>query len=150
MALKDSLSADMKVAMKEKDGKTRLSVLRLLKAAIQYEEIEKHRELSDEEILGVIAREIKQRQETIPDYQRANREETVNKIKEEIECLQTYLPQQMTEEEIRNLVGQVINETQAQGSKDIGKVMKAIIPRTKGRADGKLVNSIVKQILDSN
>lgn len=150
MTLKDSLSADMRVAMKEEHGKTKVSVLRLLKAAIQYEEIEKHRELSDEEVLGVIAREIKQRQETIPDYQRANREEAVNKIKKEIEYLQTYLPQQMTEEEIRNLVFQVIKETQARDAKDIGKVMKAIIPRTKGRADGKLVNSIVKQILDSN
>jgi len=150
MTLKDSLSADMKAVMKEGQAKTKLSVLRLLKAAIQYEEIEKHRELSDEEVLGVIAREIKQRQDTIPDYQRANREESVNKIREEIEYLQTYLPQQMTEEEIRELVYQVIRDTQAKGGKDIGKVMKSIIPQTKGRADGKLVNSIVKQILDSN
>jgi uncharacterized protein YqeY len=150
MTLKDSLSADMKVAMKERNAKTRLSVLRLLKAAIQYKEIEIQRELNDEEVLEVIAREIKQRQEAIPDYQRANREEAVNKLKEEIECLQTYLPQQMTEEEIRNLTIQVIKENQAQGHKDIGKVMKAIMPRIKGRADGKLVNIIVKQTLESN
>ncbi|MGI6550012.1 MAG: GatB/YqeY domain-containing protein [Syntrophomonadales bacterium] len=150
MTLKDSLSADMKVAMKERNAKTRLSVLRLLKAAIQYKEIEIQRELNDEEVLEVIAREIKQRQEAIPDYQRANREEAVNKLKEEIECLQTYLPQQMTEEEIRNLTIQVIKENQAQGPKDIGKVMKAIMPRIKGRADGKLVNIIVKQTLESN
>lgn len=150
MTLKDSLYADMKAAMKESQGKTKLSVLRLVKAAVQYEEIEKHRELSDEEVLGVIAREIKQRQDTIPDYQRANREESVNKIRKEIEYLQTYLPRQMSEEEIRDLVYQVIKDTQAKGSKDIGKVMKSIIPQTKGRADGKLVSSIVKQILDSN
>ena len=150
MTLKDSLSADMKAAMKESQGKTKLSVLRLVKAAIQYEEIEKHRELSDEEVLGIIAREIKQRQDTIPDYQRANREEAVNKIREEMEYLQTYLPQQMSEEEIRDLVYQVVKDIQAKDSKDIGKVMKSIIPQTKGRADGKLVSSIVKQILDSN
>ncbi|MGE5543704.1 MAG: GatB/YqeY domain-containing protein [Bacillota bacterium] len=150
MTLKDSLSADMIAAMKGDQGKTKLSVLRLLKAAIQYEEIEKQRELSNEKILGVIAREIKQRQDAIPDYQRANREEAVRRIKEEIEYLQTYLPQQMTEEEIRDLVFQVIKDTQATGTKDIGKVMKSIIPQTKGRADGKLVNSIVKQILESN
>lgn len=150
MTLKDSLSADMRAAMKDSQGKSRLSVLRLLKAAIQYEEIEKRRELSDEEVLGVITREIKQRQEVIPDYQRAGREATVKQINEEIKYLQTYLPQQMTEEEIRSLVAQVIKETQAQGTKDIGKVMKAIIPQTKGRADGKLVNSLVKQLLESN
>lgn len=100
MALKDSLVADMKAVMKEGRDKTKLSVLRLLKTAVQYEEIEKNRELNDEEILEVIAREIKQRQDAIPDYQRANREEAVKKLREEIEYLQTYLPQQMTEDEI--------------------------------------------------
>ncbi|MGI6514306.1 MAG: GatB/YqeY domain-containing protein [Syntrophomonadaceae bacterium] len=149
MALKDSLVADMKAVMKEGRDKTKLSVLRLLKTAVQYEEIEKNRELNDEEILEVIAREIKQRQDAIPDYQRANREEAVKKLREEIEYLQTYLPQQMTEDEIRDLVLQVIQETGATGPGDIGKVMKSIIPRTKGRADGRRVNNMVRQILES-
>lgn len=149
MALKDSLVAVMKAVMKEGRDKTKLSVLRLLKTAVQYEEIEKNRELNDEEILEVIAREIKQRQDAIPDYQRANREEAVKKLREEIEYLQTYLPQQMTEDEIRDLVLQVIQETGATGPGDIGKVMKSIIPRTKGRADGRRVNNMVRQILES-
>jgi len=148
MALKDSLTADMKAVMKE-GQKTKLSVLRLLQTAIQYEEIEKNRELNDEEILGVIAREIKQRQDAIPDYERANREEAVKRLREEIEYLQTYLPRQMTDDEIRDLALQVIEETGAQGPGDIGKVMKAIIPRTKGRADGRVVNNMVRQILES-
>ncbi|NLW44362.1 MAG: GatB/YqeY domain-containing protein [Syntrophomonadaceae bacterium] len=148
MALKDSLTADMKAVMKE-GQKTKLSVLRLLQTAIQYEEIEKNRELNDEEILGVIAREIKQRQDAIPDYERANREEAVKRLREEIEYLQTYLPRQMTDDEIRDLALQVIEETGAQGPGDIGKVMKAIIPRTKGRADGRVVNNLVRQILES-
>jgi len=148
MALKDSLTADMKAVMKE-GQKTKLSVLRLLQTAIQYEEIEKNRELNDEEIRGVIAREIKQRQDAIPDYERANREEAVKRLREEIEYLQTYLPRQMTDDEIRDLALQVIEETGAQGPGDIGKVMKAIIPRTKGRADGRVVNNLVRQILES-
>ena len=137
----------MKVAMKREKRKNQVIGTETPKAAIQYKEIEIQRELNDE-VLELA--EIKQRQEAIPDYQRANREEAVNKLKEEIECLQTYLPQQMTEEEIRNLTIQVIKENQAQGPKDIGKVMKSIMPRIKGRADGKLVNIIVKQTLESN
>ena len=92
MALKDSLVADMKAVMKEGRDKTKLSVLRLLKTAVQYEEIEKNRELNDEEILEVIAREIKQRQDAIPDYQRANREEAVKKLREEISIFKPTSP----------------------------------------------------------
>jgi len=150
MSLKESLSEDLKAAMKQRDQKTKVSVIRLLKAAIQYEEKEKRRELNEEEFIEVTAREIKKRQESIPDYQRAGREETVIQLKEEIKFLQTYLPQQLTEEEIHSLVSKAIEETKAQGTKDIGKVMKVIIPQTKGRADGKLVNNLVKKLLENN
>ncbi|NLV16208.1 MAG: GatB/YqeY domain-containing protein [Syntrophomonadaceae bacterium] len=147
MSLKESLSHDLKAAMKQRDEKLKVSVIRLLKAAIQYEEKDKRRELSDEEVIEVTAREIKKRQESIPDYQRAGREETVKQLNEEIEFLRTYLPQQLTEEEIRSLIVKAIKDTGAQGTKDMGKVMKVVITQTRGRADGKLVNNLVKQLL---
>lgn len=149
MSLKETLLADMKAAMKEKEsGKLKVSVVRLLRAAIQNEEIDKRHELSEEELLEVIAREVKKRREAIPDYQRAGRDAMVNQLSEEIEILQNYLPDQMTEDEVRALISAVIKEIEAKGPNDMGKVMKSVIPKTKGRADGKMVSSLVKQMLE--
>ncbi len=149
MSLKETLLADMKAAMKEKEsGKLIVSVIRLLRAAIQNEEIDKRHELSEEELLEVIAREVKKRREAIPDYQRAGRDAMVKQLSEEIEILQNYLPDQMTEDEIRVLISAVIKEIEAKGPNDMGKVMKLVIPKTKGRADGKMVSSLVKQMLE--
>lgn len=149
MSLKETLLADMKAAMKEKEsGKLKVSVVRLLRAAIQNEEIDKRHELSEEELLEVIAREVKKRREAIPDYQRAGRDAMVNQLSEEIEILQNYLPDQMTEDEVRALISAAIKEIEAKEPNDMGKVMKLVIPKTKGRADGKMVSSLVKQMLE--
>lgn len=148
MSLKELLLEDMKSAMKEREaGKLRLSVIRLLRAAIQNEEISKNRVLEDEELLDVVAREVKKRSESIPDYQKAGRDHTVKQLQEEIEILQTYLPKQLSEDEIRLLITETIRESGASGPQDVGKVMKGIIPKTRGRADGKLVSEMVKEIL---
>lgn len=149
MSLNETLLVDMKVAMKEREsGKLKVSVIRLLRAAIQNEEIDKRHELSEEEMLEVIAREVKKRKEVIPDYQRAGRDAMVQQLTEEVEILQNYLPDQMTEDEIRSLISGIISETEAKGPNDMGKVMKLVIPKTKGRADGKMVSSLVKQMLE--
>ncbi|MGE5415224.1 MAG: GatB/YqeY domain-containing protein [Acidobacteriota bacterium] len=149
MSLKEMLVADMKEAMKAKEvGKLKLSVIRLVKAAIQNEEIDKGHELSDEEVIDVMARELKKRKDVLPDYQKSGRDDAVSQLQEEMSILQTYLPQQFTEEEIRLMVQEAIQQTGAQGPKDMGKVMKEVIQKTKGRADGKIVNNLVKELLE--
>lgn len=149
MSLKETLVADMKEAMKAKEaGKLKLSVIRLVKAAIQNEEIDKGHELNDEDIIEVMGRELKKRKDVLPDYQKSGRDDAVHQLQEEMAILQTYLPQQLTEEEIRQVVQEAIKQTGAQSQKDMGKVMKEVIQRTKGRADGKIVNNLVKELLE--
>lgn len=149
MSLKERLAEDMKGAMKAREaGKLRLSVLRMVKAAVKNAEIEKGKELTEDEILQVIAREVKIRNDSIPDYEKAGRAESVNYLQQEIAVLMEYLPQQMTESEIIELVKKAISETGAQGPKDMGKVMGKVLPLTRGRADGKAVNEIVKKALN--
>ncbi|MFZ5754321.1 MAG: GatB/YqeY domain-containing protein [Bacillota bacterium] len=148
MSLKERLTADMKEAMKAKDaGKLKLSVIRMVKAAIKNQEIERGHELSDEEVIEVLAREVKMRRDSIPEYEKANRPETVETLQQEINILMEYLPQQLSQQEILELVKKVVHEVGAQSPKDMGKVMGKIVPLTKGRADGKLVNELVKQVL---
>jgi len=140
----------MKAAMKAKEeGKVRLSVIRMARAAIKNAEIEKKQEFSDEQIIEVLAREVKIRREAMEEYARLNNTEQVQRLQEEIGILMEYLPQQLSDEEIRQLAQEAIAATGAQGPKDIGKVMKALTPKTKGRADGKVVNRIVRELLES-
>lgn len=149
MSLKERLAEDMKEAMKAREaGKLKLSVIRMVKASVKNSEIEKGTELSEEEMTQAIAREVKLRRDSIPDYEKANRAETVDTLHKEIAILMDYLPQQMTESEIVELVRKTITEIGAQGPKDMGKVMGKIVPLTKGRADGKVVNEIVKKALN--
>ncbi|MCR4441345.1 MAG: GatB/YqeY domain-containing protein [Peptococcaceae bacterium] len=148
MSLKDRLAEDMKEAMKAREaGKLKLSVIRMARAAVKNQEIERGRELSDEEITEVLAREVKLRRDAIPEYEKANRPETVESLKQEINILMEYLPQQLTAEEIVAVVKQAVEETGAQGPRDMGKVMGRVVPLTKGKADGRVVNEIVKKVL---
>lgn len=148
MSLKERLNEDMKAAMKEKEaGKFRLSVIRMAKAAVQKVEIDKRRDLTDEELQEVIAREVKQRRDSMAEFEKANRPETVESLRQEIALLMEYLPQQMTDEEIRRIVADIIAETGAQGPREMGKVMSALMPKVKGKADGKKVNDIVRELL---
>ncbi|AFM42870.1 hypothetical protein Desaci_4004 [Desulfosporosinus acidiphilus SJ4] len=148
MSLKDRLVEDMKDAMKAKEeGKVRLSVIRMVRAAIKNAEIEKHIDFNDDQVIEVLARELKLRRDALEVFGKADRPEKVKALEEEIAILKAYLPQQLSKGEIRQLVQETITAVGAQGPKDLGKVMGALSPKTKGRADGKFVNLIVREML---
>lgn len=147
MSLSQRLEQDMKLALKNKD-KTKLSVIRMLRSAIKNAEIERGRPLEEEEVLDVLARELKQRKESLQEFEKAGRSELAEKAKAEIAVVQAYLPTPLSEEELRKLARQVIDEVGASTPADMGKVMKEIIPRVKGRADGKEVSRIVRELLN--
>src|ERR1700730_7551750 len=146
MSLTEQLSEDMKQAMRSKD-KTRLSVIRIVKSAIKNAEINQQTTLSDEEILDVLNKELKQRRDSLESFERAGRTDLVNDVQEEIEILVGYLPKQLTEEEIQSIVREVIQSVGATSKADMGKVMAALMHKVGGRADGKIVNQIVQQLL---
>lgn len=150
MSLKEKLTEDMKEAMKAKEaGKLKLSVIRMVRAAIKNQEIDKGQELTDEEVVQVLAKEAKMRRESLLEFEKAGRAETVETLKEEIEILMGYLPRQLSEEEITAIVKKAVQETGVQTLQEMGKVMSKVMPETKGKADGKLVNEIVKKALSS-
>lgn len=147
-SLNEQLIADMKEAMKQKEaGKIRLSTIRLLRAAQKEAEVARKRELNDEEILELVVREIKKRKDAIPDYEKAGRPEEIKKLEQEITVLEHYLPEQMDEEELNNVIREVIEETGARSARDMGRVMQVLMPRIRGRADGKLASQLVKNML---
>ncbi len=146
MALKDRLDADLKAAMREKDA-LRLSVVRMLKSAVKYREIEIMKPLDDGGVLGVVASEIKRHRDSVEQYKAGNRQDLADKEEAEIRILQGYLPQQLTEDELRAKVDETIRGTGAQGMKDMGAVMKALLPEVQGRAEGKAVSDMVKSRL---
>ena len=146
MNLSDRLTDDMKQAMKNKDKLT-LSTIRMMRASIKNLEIELKHPLDDNEVLEVLSREIKQRKDSLQEFKKAGREDLVENLAAEIEVISSYLPEQLTEEEIHEIVRQTIQELGASSKADMGKVMGALMPKTKGRADGKLVNQIVQQFL---
>lgn len=146
MSLKDQLTQDMKEAMKAKQSE-RLGTIRQLRGAIKNKEIERQQELDDEAILGVIGTLVKQRREAAQMYRDNDRPELADKEEAELEVLQQYLPAQLSEDELRTIVGEVIAEIGATSIKDMGKVMPRIMAKTKGAADGKIVNQIVREHL---
>jgi uncharacterized protein YqeY len=148
MSLLQRLDDDFKVALKTSDS-LRVSVLRMAKAAIKNKQIEKRGELSEDDILSVLSMLLKQRRESIEQFSRGGREDLAEKERKELEILQSYLPQQLTLEELDKIIIETIRESSADGIKDIGKVMRLIMPRVKGIADGKSVNQRVKELLEA-
>ncbi|MNW25248.1 glutamyl-tRNA(Gln) amidotransferase subunit E [compost metagenome] len=146
MHLSERLNEDMKQAMKSKD-KFKLSTIRMVRSTIKNLEIDLKRDLDDNEVLDILSREIKQRKDALQEFEKAGRDELAESTKAEIEILVQYLPTQLTEEEIKVIVQQTIQETGASSKVDMGKVMAALMPKVKGRADGKLVNQAVQQFL---
>lgn len=147
MTLKEKLTKDMITAMKEKDKET-LTTLRMITASIKNAEIEKRAELSDEDVQGIIQKEIKVTNESIEAYSSQNGyEEKVTQLNSRVETLLTYLPKQLNEEEISELVNSLVKELDIKGKADRGKLMGVLMPKVKGRADGKLVNAIVGKLL---
>ena len=146
MALKEQLDADLKAAMKGKEA-LKLSVVRMLKSAVKYREIEVMKPLDDAGVLGVIGTEIKRRRDSVEQYKAGARQDLADKEEAEIRILQAYLPQQLSEAELRAKVDEVVARTGAKGPKDMGAVMKALLPEVQGRAEGKAVSEMVKQRL---
>lgn len=147
MSLSDSLQKDMIAAMKAKD-KEKLGTIRMLKAAVANAKINAGHDLSSEEEISVLSRELKQRKDSLEEFKKAGREDSVKKIEKEIEVVESYLPKQLSEDEVKDIVQETIKEVGATSKADFGKVMGAIMPKLKGKADGKLVNETVKSLLN--
>ncbi len=146
MALKEKLMDDLKTAMKDKDIIRKNTVQMVRSAILQYEK-DNLCELDDEGILDVIARELKKRRDVMPEYEKSGRDDLIADMKKEIETLLAYLPAQLTTEELEVIVADAIAEVGATSMKDMGRIMAAVMPKTKGRADGKMINAIVKEKL---
>ena len=146
MALRERLVEEMKSAMKNKEV-LKLSVIRMVRSVLKNKEIELKKELDDQEITEVISTLVKQRRESIKLFQEAGRNELAEKEETELGFLLEFLPKQLERNEIVEIVAKAINDSGAQGTKDIGKVMKIIMPHVSGRADGRVVNEIVKEKL---
>ena len=149
MSLKDKLTEDMKQAMKDNEaGKLRLSVIRMVRAAIKNVEIDTKAELAEEDVIAIVAKEVKMRRDSMEEFKKGQRDDLVAQLEQEIEVLLPYLPQQLTEAEVREIVTEAVAIAGATSSKDMGKVMAVLMPKVKGRADGKLVNNIVRELLN--
>ena len=146
MSLKQKLQEDLKSSMKNKDT-VKKSVITLIRASIKQYEVDNRVELGDDEIVDLIAKQLKQTRDSREEFSKAGREDLVSKAEAEIEVLKEYLPQQLSEEELNKIVISTISEVGATSMKDMKKIMKSIMPKVKGRADGKLINELVKKNL---
>ncbi len=146
MALTERIESDLKAALKASD-RLRLSTLRLIKAALKNKEIEKGSTLNDDEVTGLLSSLAKQRKESISEFRKGGRTDLAEKEEAELRILQEYLPQELSPEELDRLIRETISEVSASSPADIGKVMKAIMPKVRGRADGRVVNEMVRAAL---
>ncbi|MBE6183966.1 GatB/YqeY domain-containing protein [Heyndrickxia ginsengihumi] len=147
MSLLERLNEDMKQAMKNKE-KEKLSVIRMLKAAIQNEAIKLGKnELTNDEELTVLSREVKQRKDSLQEFEKAGRNDLVEKVQTELTYVDVYMPEQLTEDELLQVVQEAIKEVNATSKADMGKVMGAVMSKVKGRADGSSVRNVVQQQL---
>lgn len=146
MSLLATLQKDMIKAMKDHDKDT-LEVVRMLKASVKNEQIEKGHDLSADEELAVLKREDKQRKDSLADFKKAGRDDLIEKTEKELKVVEKYMPAQMSADEVKAVIAQTIKDVDAQGMKDFGKVMGAAMKKLNGRADGKIVNQTVKAML---
>lgn len=146
MSLKEKLQQDWKDALKSKD-KLRATTISMARAAVLQIEKTKSIKLGDEQIIEVLAKEVKSRRDSLVEFEKGKRQDLVDATSAEIEILMNYLPQQLTKDEIKNLIINIASEVEANSMKDMGKLMAAIVPKTKGRADGSLVSKLVKEYL---
>ena len=148
MNLIDKLGEDIVNAMKEKE-QLRLSVLRMVKGAIQLENINNKKELNDELFIDVVSKQIKQRNESLEEFKKAERTDLVNKTSAEIEILKEYLPEQLSNEEIEEILNSAFNKIKPTSSKDMGLIMKEVTPLLKGKADMKEISNLIKEKLSN-
>ncbi|RYG74734.1 GatB/YqeY domain-containing protein [Lentibacillus lipolyticus] len=149
MPLIEQLNEDMKQAMKNKE-KEKLAVIRMVKASLQNETIKLGKNnLSEDEDLAVLSRELKQRKDSLQEFKSAGRDDLVRKLETEINVIEAYMPHQLTEEELEAVVTSTIQEVNATSKKDMGKVMNTIMPKVKGKADGARINKLVQKHLNA-
>ena len=146
MSLKETLMADLKLAMKDKDTIRKNTVQMVRSAVLQYEKDNKT-ELDDDGVIDVIAKELKQRRDSLPDFEKSGREDLVENLKKEMDVLMGYLPEQLSEAELEEIIKTAIDETGASSIKDMGKIMGIVTAKTKGRADAKMIGSLAKKML---
>ena len=146
MTLKDRLLSDMRTAMKER-ASFKKSVISMVRAAVLQIEKDKRTQLDDQGVIEVIAKEVKSRKEAIEMFRQGGRQDLIDKNEKEIEILSEYLPPQLSEAEIKEIIEDAVNKTGAAGLKDMGRVMGAVMPKVKGRAEGSIVNRLVKELL---
>ncbi|MGX7358475.1 GatB/YqeY domain-containing protein [Dolosigranulum pigrum] len=143
MSVLDQLNQDMKVAMKAKD-KAKLKTIRMLKASLQNEKLAKQDDLTEQEELDILAREKKQRLDSLQEFKQAGRDDLVDEVEEELAIVAEYLPEPLSDNEVKEIIQSVIDSVNASGMQDMGKVMGAVMPKVKGRADGNFVSEVVK------
>ena len=146
MSIKETLSQDLKLALKEKDT-IRKNTVQSIRAAILQFEKDNLTELNDDGILDIIAKELKKRKDVLPEYEKSGREDLITQLNREIEIVMGYLPSQLSEDELDEIVKNAVESTGASSMKDMGKIMAEVMPKIKGRADGKLVNALAKKYL---
>ncbi len=146
--MRDKILDDLKEAMKAQD-KEALSVIRGIKGAMQLEEINKKHELNDEEVIDVIAKQIKTRKESIVEFEKGRRNDLVEKTNSEIEILNRYMPEQLSKEDVEKIINDIFNKVNPVSNSDMGKIMKEVTPLLKGKADMKEVSEIIKERLSN-
>ncbi len=146
--MRDKLLNDLVTAMKNQDKET-LSVLRMVKGAIQLEEINKHHELTDDEVIGVLSKQIKTRKESILEFEKAERTDLIEKTNREIEILNKYMPEQLSTEEVLKIIDEAFDNINPTSSSDMGKIMGYVNPKLKGKADMSFVSKTIKEKLSN-
>lgn len=147
--MRERILEDLKRAMKEQNKKE-LSVIRMLKGAMQMEELNKKSELTDDEVIALIAKQIKTRKESIEEFKKGNREDLISETEEEIDILNKYMPEQLTEEEILVVINEAFDKINPSSIKDMGKIMSEVNPKLRGRADMGYVSKIIKDKLSNS
>jgi uncharacterized protein len=147
MSLESRLMEDLKTSMKSKDT-IRKNTITMVRAAIKQKEVDERKKVSDEEVIEIISKQLKEKRNVINEFRKGNREDLVELTEKEIEILIPYLPKQLSEEEVEEIVKNAIKEVNATSMKDIGLVMKTVMPKVKGKTDGNIVSKMVKQNLN--
>lgn len=147
MTLKDRLMEDMKTSMKNKEV-TKKSVITMIRASVKQKEVDERVDLTDDQVIELIAKQLKQRKDALVEFEKAERQDLITQTEEEIEILASYLPQQLTEEELEAVVRDAVTELNAQSMKDMGKIMGKVMAVAQGRVDGKRINEMAKKILN--
>ncbi len=146
MSLKEQLAQDLKLSMKEKDIVRKNTVQSIRAAILQYEK-DNRTELDDDGVIEVVSKELKKRKDVLPDYEKSGRQELITQLNREIEIVMGYLPSQLSEDELDEIVKKAVESTGASTMKDMGRIMAAVMPQIKGRADGRAVNALAKKYL---